>query len=810
MHYTEIKFYNVPYTEDCRYVPPNSELPDSWTPIPGTKILTDKVYPDTKDIFSKLTLSVNYNDIINCNYLSAKYHPSNGDNDYTVYAWIDSIIPQIDDSNSYSSLTTINFHLDYWRMYIEKIKIKEGLILNRVPGDKYLDPPQNVPYIYEYSLDYKHEIPGQLKNIAWVIISYIKSNKIAKITYPVNGLDPFSHVKFTDAVGAEIIGPSLSQTISGEVFNALGIAQDKQLECFLSPIAPVELKEFKNDVINIAWPSQNIVKKWGMQNCLTKRNFIKNVLYTGTIFTGNNGYLYQEKVETVQIPKMFSQNTKIRYDNQTFSSKGSNRYEKRDIKSGNTEEYSPWPVTDIFENFLKDFLNKYAFRKDDYFEIVLGNPGERARVMPIHWDHFNENTEYMPFIIVAKQLDKETLDNANVISFQEAYLKQPDKELWTFKDISDITKDITEFNPQEIIDKNKKVVSLVRTDLNLYAILDNGDKIKVNDNDVWIPNYKQQDIGFTNGKVFSFQTTPITIDQIKYNIISNLTEYWPSITNPIPVFASNDLTHIVLTDMRGAPIKRFCDKLPFDVVTTQVLNGNSGAILFRFENTDALLNDLEVCMPCTPLEVTQTYLNEYVLSGSRNAAQQNLQLAFNQSITTAATSAITGAMTGAIVSKNPIGAAIGAGLGLGSSIVNTTVGNYLGAESLKNQEEILKNKGSYLLRPLTDHSWIRNGYPIALAFMTIDDYSIENYTNKLKTFGISVNEYTYNITLNNGPLKVINALIVGNVPIEAINYIKEKLSDGIYINSELSKPANLNINTNKHIRYYDRYKQTQR
>ena len=260
MQYSDVEFLNVPYMENDRNVPLYCEMPDNWKSIQGTIRPDEKVYPIyTKDVFLSMKLSINYNEIMNCNYLTAVYFPSNGSETYRIYAWIDSIIPDEDNNDKYNCLTTINFHLDYWRMYIEKINIEEGLILNRPRISRFADPPQNIPASYYNCLEYEYPVPGQMKGIAWVIISYIYHHReqlpepTTKIAYPVDTFNTENHVKYKNILNETVIAPSLIETMNGYVFNALGIESKNIQSCDISPIGPIKIIGKENDVLILKW-----------------------------------------------------------------------------------------------------------------------------------------------------------------------------------------------------------------------------------------------------------------------------------------------------------------------------------------------------------------------------------------------------------------------------------------------------------------------------------------------------------------------------------------------------------------------------
>lgn len=776
MKLKNVTFYNVPYDENCRKVPLYSPLPEGIKGISSTAVEGDIISPDrASDVWVCFKCPINYNKIKNCNYLSFVYIPSESEDKEETYkkyyAWIDKIIPESDDKYDYNSSTIINFHIDWWRSYIEDVMIKEGLILNRQPShgskdSRFNDPAQNVPCDYEYKNEkFIQELPGQTPGIAWIIISYLKKedDKINKICYPINTKNTTEHIKFYNQTGIKIPinAPSLDETLTGAVIKALGTTSERVQGINISPIAPLDYEIDENGVLDFKWPHAaesftympiDFIEK--VEHSETESGRFKLVAYFANHENERlNGY---ENIDTA---------VQIRY----FENG-----EYKEFKSNGTGDHH-----DEAEDKINIWLNRNMLKKRDYCQTGAHH---------IQSQKITEEMEYIPLMEYLKRYHTGSFYEIKTVSIPNDNLGCfKNKDLWKrerkYNAVGGI--DYTEYEPQ-IFTEAPNITTIYNVGYDTYARTIDGNDKKINDYDVWIKN---KETTFTITKENEWKTEVQILQDINCSVLISKDGLWPSIEKPLQKFASSDTATMALLDMRGLIIKKFSKKVLFSSVSCETITtGNSSSILIRFTPSYAAANDLEITLPCTPIESSGEYLHEYIVSGQRETDQQNLNLSVQQSLTSSMAS------TGLNFALGLLGGGVGVGLTAFSEITRGLLSSIsqqqFGEERLRASEEALKRRGSFLIRQNDDYSWIRNGSPVCLTIIHPDPKSVSEYKHIIRKYGINVKEYRENITLKEGPLRVVDTLITGDAPQEAKDYIKNRLANGVYIDSKLTKVIN--------------------
>ena len=278
-----------------------------------------------------------------------------------------------------------------------------------------------------------------------------------------------------------------------------------------------------------------------------------------------------------------------------------------------------------------------------------------------------------------------------------------------------------------------------------------------------------------------------------------------SVTVNLPsTVMTDDVTTYVITGFDGEII----GSLPWGVPVSQlnyrlVIDSSSGYIQIRVPDSTAQpgitshVNGTCFTIPLIPIEVTENSWSSYVYSGSRTAdiaqrqteAEKARESTYVNTITGVGSSITSSAMMGALAG-GPIGAIGAAAAGGVSSIISGTIGAEA-SYSLTNKyndsfQEITDYRTAMqsdgLLMSGSGFDAIRFGQRISLTSMVKDSYSVEQRANDISLYGVHVSEprsSCQSLIQQGGPIQITNAVVTGSVPVEAKQYIRQRLAQGV-------------------------------
>lgn len=252
-----------------------------------------------------------------------------------------------------------------------------------------------------------------------------------------------------------------------------------------------------------------------------------------------------------------------------------------------------------------------------------------------------------------------------------------------------------------------------------------------------------------------------------------------------------------LNDMTGAPIWTMPYGRSADHVAMRPIIGDSSGyvgIWFYFGDTQPTVSGtlpftgMDCVIPLTPVSINSNAWSEYLYSGQRSYDLEQRRIANEKS----AISGITGAVTGG-VSSGTVGAL--GGKGITSALVNTSVGlvatgvNYSAdvkyADQLqKAEDQLQQSQISTVLVPGDSFDWVDNASPITIWKRVPEPYSLERFQSHIKWNGVQCDEPRESCNLlvrESGPLRIVNLQIGGDIPVQAKQFIRDRLAQGIYI-----------------------------
>lgn len=752
MQIKKIFLYSVPYTEDDHHQPLNSALPDDWEPI--KEFLSIKAH--LFNFGSSIELTAYYDEIINANYakfvITMKQDDSGEDVNETYYAWIDGFDLK---SQQLKGSIKILYHWDYWRTFKNKIIPLRGTISQR--KEQKVNPPQMVPNIIESYDQTVHQIINQNRKIAWVYMVTVdpsNSNGIQRIAFPVCTNSYFRRYQLNDSnrsIMQFINAPSFKEVIDGSLLKIMGIDSEKLIGCSVSSIPPLKC-EFIDELNQIIVPYTSS----SPQEYKTKIS-----IYTYDLIEH-----YEKTIRSYE--DIFKKELNV----WTFNT------DDDKIKFANEIKWWCYPRNDIiykFDNYLG---------KDCYLEL---HPSVE---------------QYYPFLQQLKWYFSD-YNHIKKILIDSEFSVRLGRYFWDYIPSTIVRRYV--YNQRfEITYTDIKIVEIEKINSDWFNItFDNGLYLEhVSIGDILLerpPEDKQFSFIIVTDIEYQSVEPKIFGDDATLRIaISNVDGVWPiqyfSFEQPI---SSTPLNSLYLVDNNRYPINKFEQGRDLLNYTVQAISQNNQMfVLYKF-NSGSYIDNTEFAVNMTPIDLTQEYINEYILSGEREAANERRTENIMSSLVNLAANTAVGTLI-----AGPAGGIIGAGKSfaktLGAGILTTgVIGELLGNYQQGQIENRLRNRGSFLIRSGNDYSWLTNGYLISIVKTKFDGYSIEQYENKVYEFGIDCAEIDKDgsriqqLLTEEGPIRLSSITLDKDIPYEANNYIRQKLLNGVFLDSALTKSINI-------------------
>ena len=325
----------------------------------------------------------------------------------------------------------------------------------------------------------------------------------------------------------------------------------------------------------------------------------------------------------------------------------------------------------------------------------------------------------------------------------------------------------------------------------------------------WTAIYNQINYTFT-------PTVNITIDGTAIDVtFITATISPPTIRKAITVSGTgitpDDTQSFYMIDFNGNKV----GEIPYGITIknaylTLDVGGNGGYLICTFSNSansyldytnhayaanPSLGCSFTIPLPSVPL--TTNYWSSYVISGQRDYDVTNARIANDQKAVAGLENMFSGAIGGAVAgaSAGPLGAIGGAIGGLAGGGITTGI-NYALGENFNDQlqdarDRLYSNQTNSLQLSGDSLQWrwkifgtISTYEGPYLVIMHSDSTSAAEYSNDITLNGYETNIPTSSVSsyiATGGPLQIINLNVRGNTPPQAKQYIKDKLSAGVYI-----------------------------
>lgn len=237
-----LRIWNDPgFTENCLEVPKKG----ATLPSPSLSIL-GPLYPSKGRMFTSIQVREDYVTLMNASYVAVDINMNNSNN-LTLYGWVDSVALE-SDTDGYP-MTTINWHIDYWRTYISQAQFGSGMVRRRPLKSNDVLPPQSYPYRYMTNdTSFTTTIPDWGET--WWVLIYVVQNiadeggsgttSVVKwMTWPVHITNPSGNY----GVGNSTAGgpaPSMNDVFLGRLEEVLGLDPQSIFYACLVPVPPNE------------------------------------------------------------------------------------------------------------------------------------------------------------------------------------------------------------------------------------------------------------------------------------------------------------------------------------------------------------------------------------------------------------------------------------------------------------------------------------------------------------------------------------------------------------------------------------------
>ena len=758
MKITKVEMWN-----DTGFVDGGLEVPSMTNVLPTPDItIVDVLRPAKDDLFSRLKISSvreqtgettvfwGFEDLVNVSYVAIKYDRL----DYTIYGWVDNVLMV---SDSPTPVTAIDWHIDYWRTYLSKATFGYGLVTKRTRGTA--DPIQNVPYRYRLPGEYKaFEYTGPGNDLFWVIATYTAEDSdtspvtmVRQMIFPVNPNAPTVNYCVSNSANT-VKCPSMAQLVSAQFDEVLGISPSAITSAFVSPYPPLAVERVDGTTVYFKTTESSSSSKTITQTVqapdrvisLSMESTWSGMTYHWTNSNGNSG---STNVDTLGDAK-----------NWLVNNSGAVGDRRINATVNGTSTSFLWHYD--LQQFISDALgDQYRPAPGDTFTISYG--------------FYNASWDY------------------NLVTFSDIRITASGTPL---------------------------------TDLILYY----------NSEGKWVNSEITSDnVVFWHVPkcTFAFKETSLAFDvncvktKGDYGYAYSANSNYPEFSVSFDEAMTTDTREWVFTDMAGSPIGTLPWGISLSGLNGRVILTSTSAYLEFRESIDSHSKGTSFSIPLPAVDITSNSWSDYVYSGQREYDISQRQIAAKQALISSVTAGLGASFqTGVFgnignggVSQDQIGqlqkmmmkqyrgdkgasaisSIVGTGAGtalragtgmLGLSLAGAGV-DYLATQyfngQLQGAEDTLRAKQiDSITTPGNGWDWVWHGRLPGLVTLVPDDYSLNNFDNSTRLNGIACSEPMADCTdliVAGGPLQIANLIVTGDIPVQAKNYIANKISKGVRI-----------------------------
>lgn len=233
------------------------------------------------------------------------------------------------------------------------------------------------------------------------------------------------------------------------------------------------------------------------------------------------------------------------------------------------------------------------------------------------------------------------------------------------------------------------------------------------------------------------------------------------------------------------------------IMYTIIVESSSAYIQLRCGDEKSHVEGTCFTIPLPTLEVSANGWSSYVYSGARSADIEQRQLEAEQarestylSTLTGVGSSITNAGMMGALAGGPIGAIGSAAAGGVSTIISGTIGAEMNYNLTTKYNDSFQGITDYrkarqtngLLMSGVGFNCLCTGRRPAIFKAVKDAYSVQQRANDISLYGVHVSEprsSCQSLIQQGGPIQITNAVVTGSVPVEAKQYIRQRLAQGV-------------------------------
>lgn len=271
---------------------------------------------------------------------------------------------------------------------------------------------------------------------------------------------------------------------------------------------------------------------------------------------------------------------------------------------------------------------------------------------------------------------------------------------------------------------------------------------------------------------------------------------------------SDDTTKYIVTGFNGEPLIELPWGIEVDTAYLRLLPSSTGITLMialykdetsglYYEYPPELETNMLGCIAyiqCPTIDINTNAWSSYVYNGTREINSMQLELNAQANLISGLSNAFGSGLTGGLMGASTgLGAgAIGIGAGMGAVVgVTGAAINYLYESQVYNDKmmdiydyEAAHQQSTILLQGSGISVMNNEVYNPSIVKYTYDDYSLEQRANDLEIYGCHVSEprtSCQSLVNAGGPLQIDNLVVTGDIPVNAKQYIKQRLANGVRI-----------------------------
>lgn len=261
---SEISVFRV--WRDTGFTEGSVEVPKRNSTLPSPTFTFEDLQVSRDRMFSEVKVKGDFPSLMTCSYVEAVYEFNNVSTPYraNIYGWVDEVLCTSDTDGS--PVTTVRWHVDHWRTWMNTAQFKDGIVKARPHSDSKDQPPQNPSYRVKERGESMTVIPSD-QQYWYILITFTEQSPDGETTSSVYGYVP---VDVTDG-DAEFTKdgkscPSLNSFVIGDWDEQLGLTPEMVKGVFLSPIEPSPAWSFTSQGSKAMYmsltPLGSIVEHW--------------------------------------------------------------------------------------------------------------------------------------------------------------------------------------------------------------------------------------------------------------------------------------------------------------------------------------------------------------------------------------------------------------------------------------------------------------------------------------------------------------------------------------------------------------------